>query len=187
VVTGSDKICEKLRLVRSHGRAETSNYFSTTLPLDYITLGYNFRLSSIQAALGIAQLSKIEKIIRMRQKISDYLTKKLSEIEDIYVPEVLSEYRHVFQFYPVIVRRGKATREQLQKYLAHKGIMTKVYFDPVHLSDFYRKTFGYQGGELPITERVSESILALPMYPTLSEQETDYISQCIQNFFSNRS
>ncbi len=65
--------------------------------------------------------------------------------------------------------------------------MTKVYFEPIHLSQFYQKTFGYRGGELPVTEKVSESVLSLPMYPTLTEGEMDYVAHNIQSFFSNEN
>jgi dTDP-4-amino-4,6-dideoxygalactose transaminase len=187
VVTNSDRIYERLRLLRSHGRAETANYFSSVLPLDYVTLGYNFRMSSVLAALGIAQFRKIEHVINLRRSHSDYMTQKLSDIENISVPQVPHGYYHVYQLYPVIIKDGKATRDHIQKYLAEKGIMTKVYFAPVHLSQFYRKTFGYQRGGLPATEKVAESILALPMYPSLTEQEMDYVAHTIQEFFSNKN
>ncbi len=183
VVTNSDGIYEKLRLLRSHGRAETTNYFSSVVPLDYITLGYNFRISSILAALGIAQLHKIEHVINLRHSHADYMRQKLSKIEGILVPQVPEGYKHVYQMYPIIIKEGKFVRDRLQAYLAEKGVMTKVYFEPIHLSQFYQKTFGYRGGELPVTEKVSESILSLPMYPTLTEGEMDYVAHTIKEFF----
>lgn len=85
--------------------------------------------------------------------------------------------------YLIRVKDGKVTRDELKEYLAEKGIMTRVYFDPVHLTQFYRKTFGYKGGELPVTEKVSEQILSLPMYPTLSKEEMDYMAEVINSFF----
>ena len=88
--------------------------------------------------------------------------------------------------YLIRTKDGKVTRDKLKDYLAEKGIMTRVYFDPVHLSQFYRNTFGYKGGELPVTEKVSEQILSLPMYPTLSKQEIDYITQMISLFFKGQ-
>jgi perosamine synthetase len=183
VVADSNEIYERLKLIRSHGRAETADYFSSTEYMDYVTLGYNFRMSSITAALGIAQLNKISTIISMRQNKADYLTQQLSRIGNIVVPRVPSGYYHVYQLYPIMIKDGKVARDNLNKYLAEKGILTRVYFDPVHLTQFYRKTFGYKGGELPVTEKVSEQVLSLPMHPTLAKEEMDYIAQMIISFF----
>ena len=68
------------------------------------------------------------------------------------------------------------------KYLSDKGIITKVYFPPVHLTHFCRSKFRYNGGELPITEKISSQVLSLPLYPTLTENEIDYITEKIDNF-----
>jgi perosamine synthetase len=187
VVTNSDSIYEKMLLLRSHGRAETTGYFSSTLSADYVMLGYNFRMPSIIAALGIAQLGKIEHMINLRRGCADYMTQKLSVVRDILIPQVPHGYFPVYQMYPIIIKEGRATRDRLQKYLAERGIMTKVYFDPVHLSHFYKKTCGYRGGELPVTERVSESTLSLPMYPSLTQEEMDYVTGNIKDFFEHEA
>ena len=186
IVTDSAEIYEKLKLLRSHGRAETADYFSSTEYMDYVTLGYNFRMSSITAALGIAQLHKIDNLISLRHGNAEYMMQQLSKIRNIAIPPVPSGYYHVYQMYPIMIKDGKVTRDSLKQYLAEKGIMTKVYFDPVHLTQFYRKTFGYKGGELPITEKVSEQILSLPMYPTISKEEIDYVAEMIHSFFTGK-
>jgi perosamine synthetase len=184
VVTRSEHIYNKLRLFRSHGRADTTNFFSTIQSPDYISLGYNFRMSSILASLGISQLSKIDRLIDLRVNKSDIIKQKLSQIADITIPQVPQEYTHVYQMFPIIINQGKKTRGKLQKYLAEKGIMTKVYFDPVHLTRFYRDTFGCHVGELPITEKVSDCILVIPLYPSISEVEIKYMTESIAAFFN---
>ena len=183
IVTDSKKIYEKLKLIKSHGRLETSDYFSSSEYMNYICLGYNFRMSDITAALGITQLKKIEKIIEMRRKNAEYMTKKLSAIDEIIPPNSPKNYFHVYQMYTIIVKDGEKMRNNLMKYLAEKGIASKVYFYPVHLAYFYRNIFGYKRGELPTTEKVSNQVLSLPMYPTLTENEINYIVEEINNFF----
>ena len=71
---------------------------------------------------------------------------------------------------PVIVMEGKVIKDNLKEYLGNKGSISKVYSSSVHLSAFYGKIFGFEGGELPVTEKMFEQILALPMYPTLQER-----------------
>lgn len=183
VVTDSKKIYERLKLIRSHGRLETSNYFSSSEYMDYVQLGYNFRMSSITAALGIAQMKKIDKIIEMRRKNASYMNKKLSQSERLSLPIAPEDYFHVYQMYTIRIKNGREIRDMLMRYLSARGIMSKVYFYPVHLTHFYKMKFGYKGGELPLTEKISHEVLTLPMHPTLSKKEMDYIAEQIYSFF----
>ena len=179
IITDSREIYEKLKLIRSHGRLETSDYFSSTEYMDYITLGYNFRMSNIIAALGIAQLKKVDKIIEMRRENAEYLTARLKrEVKEILIHNPPKDYYHVYQMYTIRVDN----RDELMKYLADKGIMTKVYFSPVHLTHFYKNELEY-ACELPVTEEISSQVLTLPMYPALTREEIDYIVEEMKRFF----
>ncbi|MBU4189367.1 MAG: DegT/DnrJ/EryC1/StrS family aminotransferase [Candidatus Thermoplasmatota archaeon] len=182
IVTDSKDIYKKLKLFRSHGRLETQNYFSSTGYMDYVTLGYNFRMSNITAALGIAQIKKVDKIIKIRREKADYMAKKLSKIKEVILPEPPKNGSSVYQMYTIRVKKGKRTRDDLMKYLAKEGIMTKVYFEPVHLTHFYRKKLGYKC-KLPVAERLSKQVLTLPMYPALTKNEINYITDKIDTFF----
>jgi len=180
IVTDSKEICERLKLIRSHGRAENGDYFTSPKQMDYVDLGYNFRMSNLTAALGISQLKKVDRIIELRRENAEYLTKKLTKIDEVIPPSPPEDYFHVYQMYTIRVKDGR--RDALSEYLAERGIMTKVFFHPVHLTSFYRKKLGYRV-KLPVTEEVSKQVLTLPMYPTLSRREMDYIAQKINNFF----
>jgi perosamine synthetase len=181
VVTDSREIYEKLKLIRSHGRLETSDYFSSTEVMDYVALGYNLRMSNITAALGISQLEKIDKLIEMRRKNARYLTRELEQVKGITVPLPPESYHHVYQMYSVRVNPER--RDELIMYLAKKGIMTKVYFSPVHLTHLYKNELKY-ACKLPVTEEISRQVLTLPMYPSLTIEEMDYIAEEIKAFFS---
>lgn len=183
VVTDSVDTYEKLKLIRSHGRAETANYFASVDYMDYVTLGYNFRMSDITAALGISQLEKIDRVIELRRRNAKMLSGKLTRIAEIEVPHPPDSFFHVYQMYTIRVKEGKEKRDALAAYLAERGIMSKVYFLPVHFTHFYKNKLGYNC-ELTITERVSQQVLTLPMYPTLTEDEIDYIADTIMAFFS---
>ena len=148
-----------------------------------MALGYNFRMSSITAALGIAQMKKIEKIIKMRNEVAAYYGEKLSNIGDLVPIHVPDGAKHVYQLFTVRVRGGKTKRDRLIAHLAENGVASKVYFEPVHLTKFYREKFGYRGGELPVTEAISSEVLSLPIHPTLSKKEIDLIVERIGDFF----
>ena len=181
IVTNAKDIYQKLKLIRSHGRVEhKDDYFSTTKDLDYIQVGHNYRMSTISAALVSSQLKKINKIIKMRREKANYYHKKLSKFEDIEIPADLEDHYNVYQMYTIQLKDNKS-REKLQKYLEKAEIMTKVYFEPVHLKTFYREKFNYKEGDLPKTEKISKKVLTLPLYPTLSNEEIDYIVDKIKN------
>jgi len=182
VVTDSGAIYERLKLARSHGRLESEPYFLTVKTLDYIELGYNWRMPTMIAALGISQLKKLEKVITLRQEKADYYSKNLRKVKWIKVPDPYNNFKHVYQMYTIRISLGKKVRDDLRDFLAKKGIMTKVYFEPVHLTHFYKEKFGYKKGELPITERLSDEVLTLPLYPTLKREEMDYVIDCIMEF-----
>ena len=183
MVTNSKDVYEKMKLIRSHGRVETQDYFSSAEYLDYITQGYNFRMSNIVAALGIAQFKKIDKIVEMRRENADYMSEKLSKIKEIKIPSPPKDYFHIYQMYSIEIKGGNETRDELAKYLNRNGIMTKIYFEPIHQSHFYKNTLRYKH-KLPITEKMSSRILTLPMYPALQQKEMNYITKNIDLFFS---
>lgn len=182
VATNSKKIYEQLKLLRSHGRVETSNYFSSSKYMDYVQLGYNFRMSNITAALGISQLEKLEKIIALRRDNADYLAKKLENIQAIRLPSVPKGYFHIYQMFTVYIKGGRKVRDDLKDYLNKKGIGAKVYFYPVHLTSFYRQKYHYKKGFLKETEIISDSVLTLPMYPGLTKKEMDVMAKEINTF-----
>jgi len=180
IVTDSKEIYEKLKLICSHGRLETGNYFTSSGQIDYIALGYNFRMPTIIAALGISQLNKIEKISEMRREKAFYYSSELSKMGGIKPPNIPENFYHVYQMYTIQVENN--LRDNLRRYLANKGVFTKIYFDPVHLTQFYRKKFGYKEGDLPITEEISKKVLTLPLYPDLNMEEINYIIKNIKIF-----
>jgi len=167
--------------VRSHGRVENANYFSSTGSMDYVALGYNFRMPDMLAALGIAQLKKLDKLIQRRRQNAEKLSAKLAPVPGIEVPDSAEGLFHVFQMYTIKVKEGQEKRDDLMRYLAQGGIMSKVYFPPVHLTHFYRHKMGYNC-QLPVTEKLAEQVLTLPMYPGLTE-EIDYLASKVTDFF----
>ena len=181
VVTNSRDIYEKLKLIRSHGRLENTDYFSTWENMDYVTLGYNFRMSTITAALGLAQLNKLDKLIEMRRNIANKMNKKLSHIGGVMTPEPPDNFYHVYQMYTIRVRDSQ--RDDLMRYLADAGIMSKVFFYPVHKTHFYRNELKYDC-VLPVTEAISQQVITLPMYPSMPQEEIDAVTGRIADYFS---
>ena len=184
ILTNDEEAYKKLLLIRSHGRVEQpgTNYFSNINEMDYIQIGYNYRIPTICGALGISQLEKIDKIIELRRKIGKFYDNNLSKIPQIQIFPEIKDSRNVYQLYSVLLKNPEK-RNELQAYLLEKGIYTKVYFFPIHLKSFYREKFGYKKGDLPITEKLSDKIVTLPFSLRFKESDQDYIINCIRDFF----
>ncbi len=183
VVTDDNELMEKTRLFRSYGRITEGDYFSSSGEIDYVNVGYNLRMSTILAALGISQLKRVDDLIGMRRRNANYLNKRLSDIDEIVpLTPPSDEFFCVYQMYPIRVKDGKKNRNELMQHLTNKGITTKVYFDPVHKYSVFQK-LGFGAIKLPKTELLSSEVLTLPIFPLMTEEELDYISKAIIDFF----
>ncbi len=179
MVTDSRDLYEKMKLIRSHGRLETCDYFSTSAVMDYVSIGYNLRISNITAALGIAQLKKVEKIINIRREDASRYIHNLNEaVPEIIIPEIPPAYFSVYQLFSVIA----PDRDNLIKHLDTESIMSKIYFSPVHQTVFYKNTLQYKC-ILPVTEKISGSIISLPFYPGIPSGDIDSVVGAIREFY----
>ena len=185
VITNSKKIFEKIKLIRSHGRLDKINYFNNASNSNYVNLGYNWRMSSITASLGISQIQKLDKIIKLRRRNAQDLIKSFSKIPEIKVVNSLNSQENIFQLFSILLP-SKKIRNALQKYLITKKIFSKVYFEPIHLTKFYQEKFKTKPNLLPITEKISDHILTLPIYPNMTKEEKNYLTQSISEFFESR-
>jgi len=180
VVTNNRDLYEKMKLIRSHGRPDTVDYFSTTEISDYVSLGYNLRMSTMTAALGISQLRKIERILEKRRADAEYYRSGLNAVPNISIPKEDSTTYPVYQLFSIQAKK----RDNLIKFLERKRIMTKIYFPPVHKTHYYQKVLGYSDS-LPVTDAVSDEIISLPFYPGISKNELDFVIQAIREFEAN--
>ena len=182
VVTNSKEIYDKIKSIRSHGRVDKIPYFDNPSNSDYIGVGYNWRMSSITAALGISQINKLDKLIKMRQNNAKFISQHLSKHKEIKVPEPPENYGHIYQMYSILLD-SKSTRDNLQNFLLNKRIFCKIYFQPIHMMDYYKKNSSENITSLPITESISERILTLPIYPNMTDEEKNYLIDSVDEFF----
>lgn len=169
LVTGNKFYYDRASLMRSHGREAGS--VNNGSPETYSSLGYNFRMSDMTAALGISQLAKIGRLIAMRRDVARQYAEQLKSLPDIIYPHDDSS---VYQLYTIRILGGK--RDKVKTYLAQNGIGCKVYFKPVHLTKYYqRESWLKDTVHLPITEQIAGEALSLPMYPGLTSDGINYI------------
>ncbi len=187
VITDSKELYEKMKLFRSHGRVESivGDYFSHTGDNDYTEVGYNLRMPTMNAALGLSQLHHFTETMKLRLHAAQRLNEELLNIPEIKVPWPYPSSNHYYQMYTIMLP-SEEIRDALQQNLATAGIMSKVYYQPAHLKTFYRQKYGYKEGDLPITEDISKKILTLPMYPGMDNKEINEIVTSIKKFFRER-
>ncbi|MBX0305406.1 DegT/DnrJ/EryC1/StrS family aminotransferase [Haloarcula salinisoli] len=178
VVTDDDELAARLEQFRSHGRV-SGEYFDSADTGEYVSLGFNLRMPDVVAGIGVAQIERIDDIVARRREVATDLNDRLATLDHVHPPAEPPDGRNVYQLYTV--RFDPAIdRDRVIDELAERGIASKVYFDPVHLTQYYRDQYGYTAGELPRTEAISEQVLSLPMHPSLSRHERDRIVTALE-------
>ena len=178
VVLDDPVIYERLKLIRSQGRKE-GIYNEKTDYYDYIPFGFNFRLSTLQAALGLSYINRIDKIISRRQQIANYFNQAFDKISEITVPYQSENLYNVYQMYTLKFENSNQ-RDNVMSYLTSKGIETRVYFNPLHLKEYFKFNYNHKEGDFPVTEKLYQTILNLPIYPDLTQNEIDYIIKSVE-------
>ena len=173
------EIYEKLLLIRSHWRVEIHgcDYFSNVWDNDYIIAGNNWRMPSMNAALGLSQFSHLDDIIKKRIKIWRFYDEKFSWI--VYAPSMhwFDWFLNIYQMYTLLVE-NISIRNALQKHLEIKWIASKVYFNPVHQKILYKE----YDVHLPISENLSERVITIPCFPSLEDEDLHHITNTFINF-----
>tara|TARA_B100001093_G_scaffold125368_2_gene117928 strand:- start:3868 stop:5001 length:1134 start_codon:yes stop_codon:yes gene_type:complete len=180
--TKDPEIYQKLKFLRSHGRVDNIDYFTSVEDNDYSEVGSNFRMASMNAALGISQLKKIGEIIEGRRKLAIRMDAFFAQYPKVRVLKASAGDYAVYQLYSIILE-SEELRDELQKFLEEKAIMTKVYFNPVHLKTLYQKKYS-QDISLENTDDISRRVLTLPFFPQMDDSEFNYLTQSIHGYFT---
>ncbi|MFA6411592.1 MAG: aminotransferase class I/II-fold pyridoxal phosphate-dependent enzyme [Syntrophales bacterium] len=166
VTTDDAHLANNLRLIKNHGSPE---------PYHHTILGYNYRMTEMQGAMGVEQLKKLPAILRQKRTIADYYQNKLGAVPGIVPPYVPDYSVHSYMIFTIkIAGEYPRSRDEVMQALCRKGIDSKIYFPPAHLQPFFRELYPHLS--LPVCEKVSRSILSLPIYASLSPQDVDYIA-----------
>jgi len=174
IVTDRDDWAALFRSLHNQGR----DIFNTWL--DHSRLGYNYRLDEMSAALGLTQMQRLDELLAKREQVAQWYSERLADAELIELPRIAPTTTRTSWFVYVIQIKPPANRNEIMRKLAEADIPSRLYFTPIHLQSFYRQKFGYQRGDLPITEYISDVTLALPFSGVMTEEQVDYICQQLQ-------
>jgi len=171
ITTDSADFALRARAIRSHG--QTERYL-------HQTLGFNYRMTDVSAALGICQLGKLDELNAKRSKNAAFLAGQLAETEWLVLPAIAPDRKHVFHQFTIRVTGGSGvSRDDLAAILREKGVATGIHYPiPIHRQPLYRG-LGYDI-HLPISERAAKEVLSLPVHPKLSDQDLMWILQSLK-------
>lgn len=171
IVTNDDKVASLCKSYRNQGR-------DTMLWLDHSRIGYNYRINEISCVMGIEQLKKIGKILKLRENVAKKYIKKLKGNKNIILPTILKGNEESW-FVFVIQVKDHISRDKVMEILKQKGIGTNTYFPSIHLSTFYRNKFHFKEGAFPVSESTSKRTIALPFFSELSDREINYVCKTL--------
>ena len=174
IVTNDARGGKLMQALRNQGRAPGDTW------LQHTYLGYNYRLDELSAALGVAQMNRLEELLQKRQTVADWYFERLSEIQGIEVPYIAPETTRMSWFVYVLRLNQAVNREKLASRLEEHGIPVRPYFLPIHLQPYLVEKFGFQAGDFPVTEDLGERGLAIPFSGVMTEDQVDYVSQVIR-------
>jgi perosamine synthetase len=173
VVTNDEKLALRVRSLRNHGRIPIGEWFEHT------EVGYNYRLSELHAAMGIAQLKRIEPILARRAEIAQRYNERLSESEHISLPlSKLADGKISWFVYAIRLaeRFSRVQRDAIVEAMGKRGIACGRYFAPIHLQRPYK----IEDCKLPVTENVADQTIALPFFNTLSDSQLDEVCNALR-------
>ena len=170
VVTDDDALAGRLRLFRSHGGVRAGGRFS------FEDTGFNYRLSDVHAALGIAQMRRLPEILSRRRALAGRLTECLDGVPGITPPKEPSWASHVFQAY-VAQLDDSIDRDGVIDALAERGIESTIGTYALHAQPFFGRRFGYRPGQLPCSYSAAGHTLALPLYPQMHDAQVDRVAE----------
>ena len=159
---------------RNQGRAPDMDW------LDHNRLGFNYRLSDIACAIGVAQMGRLREMLDARARVAGLYRQALSEIEDLGLPcqDFGGDHRGWFVF--VVQLPHGVERPKIISALSQVGIQSKPYLPAIHLMSFYRERFGHREGEFPVCEDVAARSLALPFHPGLGEGDVQRVAEALR-------
>jgi UDP-4-amino-4,6-dideoxy-N-acetyl-beta-L-altrosamine transaminase len=193
IVTNNSDFYEKLKLFVTHGITKDKNRlinYEGPWYYEMQELGYNYRLTDFQCALGISQLNKLEKFINRRREIATYYNEELKDVEEIILPPEERNVKSVWHIYVIRLKldKLKVSRREIFEALRAENIGVQVHYIPIYWQPYYQK-LGYKKGLCPNAEKYYEEAITLPIFPAMSDGDAEDVVKAVKkviNYYSKR-
>jgi len=180
IVTDDDQAADFMRALRNQGRAVGDTW------LQHTYLGYNYRLDEMSAALGTAQMARLDELLNKREQVAAWYTERLAEMPEVETPSVEPFTTRMSWFVYVALFDKSVDRDGLANALEARGVPVRPYFAPIHLQPYMIKRFGYRPGDFPVTEDLGSRGLALPFSGVMSEAQVEHVCQTLRAVLRGR-
>jgi len=180
IVTDDDQAADFMRALRNQGRAVGDTW------LQHTYLGYNYRLDEMSAALGTAQMARLDELLNKREQVAAWYTERLAEMPEVETPSVEPFTTRMSWFVYVAIFDKSVDRDGLANALEARGVPVRPYFAPIHLQPYMIKRFGYRPGDFPVTEDLGSRGLALPFSGVMSEAQVEHVCQTLRAVLRGR-
>jgi len=181
ITTNNAGLYEKITRLRTHGITKNNELLSKNdggWYYEMVDLGYNYRITDIQAALGLSQLGRIKANLDRRNAVAQIYNDGFKENENITIGNISKDIFHAYHLYIIEVKE----RKELYDYLHANGVLAQIHYIPAHLMPYYRR-LGWSEGDFPNAERYYQQCLSLPMFPSLTEEELKYVIKKVLKFY----
>jgi len=187
VTTNNEELAEKVNSLRNHGATiseeERHQGFQPYRLPDFNLLGFNYRMTDLQGALGIVQLSKLDRLIEEREKWVNYYTQKLADLPWLRPPSIPQHYRHGWQAYVCYIDESKSpvSRDNIMKALFKKGISTRPGTHAVHMLGLYRQKYGFTSDDFPNARDCYQYTVAIPLHNRMTPEDYKYVVRTLKS------
>jgi len=173
ITTNSNGLAKKIAVLRSHGSVREASR------LRFVAAGFNYRMSDVNAAIGIVQMRKLSEIVRMRRQLAEQYMKLLSEISGLTLPV---DEKHSIQTYQsfVVMLPKRINRDEIIMKMKESGVETTIGTYALHTEPYFQKYFGYKSGDLPVSFQCARRSLTLPLYPQMTVEDLSYVIEAFQ-------
>lgn len=185
ILTNNKKLAERLRLLRNHGITKDESVLTRNGPWYYEVhdLGFNYRLTDLQCALGLSQLHKLNKFKVRRTEIVAKYNDAFSDNSELITPMWSETKSPCFHLYTLQFRGGASVRLRIYNKLKEKKIYTQVHYIPVYWQPYYKMKYKYPVGKCPNAEKYYERCLSIPLYPAMTDEIVDYVIDAVNDSF----
>ena len=178
ILTNDKSVDEKVRLLKSHGMKKNAK-MNQESPWYYEMheVGFNYRITDLQCALGISQIKKLDNFVKKRRKIASKYDKIFNQDDRFTIPKVFKNNQHAYHLYPLLIKFNKLKKDKNDFFnkMKRKKILLQVHYIPVHTQPFYKKNFNFRMGDFPLAENFYTNEVSIPIHVNLNEKEIDFV------------
>lgn len=185
VLSNDPDLLDRVRLLRSHGITQDPDRIAKGQGPWYYEmqcLGFNYRITDLQCALGLRQLARLEQFVVRRREIARRYSEAFRDCPGVLLPVERDWAEASYHLYVIRLKleRLRQTKGEIVEALAKRGIRTQVHYIPIHLQPYYRTRFGFKGGDFPVAEEYYRQALSIPLYPAMTDSDVAHVIESVR-------